>query len=150
MAVESVLRADLREAMLGRDELRKSVIRMALAALQNARIVKGSPLDETEELDVLAREAKMRREAAEEYERLGKTDAARQHLEELRIVSGYLPEQLSPEEIRAIVTEAVVSTGASSPKDIGKVMTAVMPKVRGKADGRLVNEEVRKALSSEK
>lgn len=143
-AVEERLTADMKAALKAGDEgkLALSVIRLARAALQNAAIEKRRALTEEETAAVLAREVKQRREAAEEYARLGRPDAADRLRAEIGILEKYLPQQLSDDELRRVVLEAIAATGATSRRDMGKVMGKVMPVVRGRADGAKVNDIV--------
>ena len=149
MSIAVRLRDDLKIAMKSKDELKKSVIRLALAGLKNAELEKGAPLSESEEVDVMARQAKMRRESIEEYEKAGRFDAADVERKEMEIIMSYLPRQLSEDELRQIISETIAQTGAEDPRDIGKVMGAVMPKLRGRADGKLVNSMVREMLDAQ-
>lgn len=149
MSIAVRLRDDLKIAMKSKDELKKSVIRLALAGLKNAELEKGAPLSESEEVDVMARQAKMRRESIEEYEKAGRFDAADAERKEMEIIMSYLPRQLSEDELRQIISETIAQTGAEEPRDIGKVMGAVMPKLRGRADGKLVNSMVREMLDAQ-
>lgn len=148
MSITVRLREDLKAAMKSKDEVRKSVIRLALAGLKNAELEKGSPLSDMEEIDVMARQAKMRRDSIEEYEKVGRLDAADAERAEMEIIMGYLPRQVSEDEIRQIISEAIAATGAKEPRDIGKVMGIVMPKLRGRADGKLVNSMAREMLDT--
>lgn len=143
---------DYREALKAHEASRVSVIRMARAAIQSAEKSKGSPLTEVEVEDVLTREAKLRRESLAEFERGGRFDLVSSESEALTILSAYMPPQLSEEEIRQIVNEAVSELDPDSLEDggkqaIGQIMRTVMPKVRGRADGGVVNGIVRGALA---
>jgi len=140
------LNEDIKIAMKAHDKERLSVLRMIKASLQNEAIKQGGELSEEEELTVLSREKKQRNESLEEFKNAGRDDLVQPLLKELAIVDEYLPEQLSEEEVSALVKEAVNETGASSPKDMGKVMSALMPKVKGKADGKLVSRLVKENL----
>ncbi|HEX3033025.1 MAG TPA: GatB/YqeY domain-containing protein [Bacillota bacterium] len=148
MNLKDRLVADMKEAMKAREEgkLRLSVIRMARAAIKNAEIDKQKELSDAEVLDVLVREVKMRRDAIEEYARADRPETVAQLNEEINILMGYLPEQLSEEAVRQLVQEAVQATGAQGAKEMGKVMGYLMPKVKGRADGKLVNQLVKEAL----
>jgi len=143
------LLADMKAAMKAGPEGKTalSVIRLLRAALKNAAIEKKRELSEEESLEVLARELKQRRETAEEYERLGRHDAAVQLGPEMAVIERYLPEQLSDDEIKKIVSQAIRATGATGPADLGKVMGKVMPQVRGRADGKRVNQAARELLA---
>jgi uncharacterized protein YqeY len=148
MSITVRLREDLKAAMKSKDKVRKSVIRLALAGLKNAELEKGSSLSDTEEIEVMARQAKMRRDSIEEYEKVGRFDVADAERAEMDIIMGYLPRQVSEDEIRRIISEAIAETGAAEPRDIGKVMGIVMPKLKGRADGKLVNSIAREMLET--
>ncbi len=148
MNLKDRLVADMKDAMKAKQEgkLRLSVIRMARASIKNAEIDKKRELSEEEVIEVLAREVKMRRDSIEEYVKANRQDVVDQLNEEIRILMPYLPEQLSETEIRNLVQEALQATGAQGPREMGKVMGYLMPKVKGKADGKLVNQIVKEAL----
>ena len=147
MSLKQQLTVDLKEAMLQHEELRRDVLRMVLAALHNAEIASRAELDEPATLAVLAKEAKQRRESIEEFRKAERTDLAEKEAAELAILSGYLPEQVSREEIMEAARQAIQETGASGPSDLGKVMPVLMQRFRGRADGREVNEIVRDLLA---
>ena len=138
----------MRDAMRARDERRTSTLRMAMAAAHNRQIELGHALTDDETLDVLARQVKQRRESIEQFRAGGREEMAKAEEAEAAILAEFLPQQLSAEEIEAIVQDAVAETGASSPADMGRVMGAVMPKTRGRADGKVVSELVRRALGA--
>ncbi|MCR6032454.1 GatB/YqeY domain-containing protein [Nocardioides sp. zg-579] len=144
------LRADLTTAIKGRDEVRSSTLRMALTAITNAEVAGKvqRELSDEEVVDVLASEAKKRREAAIAFDDGGRSEMAAKERAESAVLADYLPEQLSVEEISRIVTEAVERTGAAGEgmKAMGKVMGAVQPQVKGRADGAAVAAEVRRQL----
>jgi uncharacterized protein YqeY len=144
------LRADLTAAIKARDELRSSTLRMVLTAITNAEVAGKEARELTDEdvLGVLTSEGKKRREAAEAFEDAGRTEQAAKERAEFDVLSDYLPEQLTAEEIAALVAEAVESTGARAEgmRALGKVMGALQPKVKGRADGGAVAAEVRKQL----
>lgn len=126
---------------------RLSVLRLARAAVQNSEIEKQRQLTDDEVLAVLAKEAKDRREAIEELKRLGGREDRVEVLEsEIKILSEYLPKQMSEDEIHQVAAQVIAEVGATSAKDIGKVMGPLMARTRGKADGKLVNEIVRSML----
>lgn len=147
MSLLTTLNEDMKQAMRAKDKESLQVIRMLKASIQNEQIKKGQDLNEEEELTVLSREMKQRRDSLTEFEKADRTDLADKVKKEIVIVENYLPAQLNEEEIRAIVQEAITKTGASSPKEFGKVMGAVMPKVKGKADGNQVNAVVKELLN---
>lgn len=134
------------ESMKARDAARTSALRMAKAALKNREIDKRSALDDADALQVLGTLAKQRREAIEQFRAGGRIDLAEKEEAELRVLQEFLPQAMSEEEIRCAVADAVAEAGAVGPKDMGKVMGALMPRVKGKADGKLVNALVREAL----
>ena len=143
------LQADLKEAMRARDRQRLSVIRMALNAIKQEEIDRRVALNAQDATAILMREAKKRRESIVEAEQAGRGEIAEAEQAELAILESYLPQQLSPEAIREMAREIIARTGASSPKDMGQVMKELMPKVKGQADGQLVNQIVRDLLSGE-
>jgi hypothetical protein len=141
------IRADMTDAMRARDTGRRDTLRLLIAALDNARIAAGHDLDDQEAVIALQREARQRRDSIEEYQKGGRDDLAANEQAELDIITTYLPEELSEDEIRAAIDEVVAEVGASGPGDLGKVMGPVMGRVRGRADGRRVNELVRERLA---
>lgn len=149
MSLRDLLWEDMKRAMKEREagKLKVSVIRMTRAAIKNAEIDRGHELSDEETVEVLAREVKLRRDAIPEYEKANREDFVRTLESEISILMEYLPQQLSEDEIRALAREAVQSVGARDQKDMGKVMSALMPKVKGRADGRLVNQIVREELT---
>jgi uncharacterized protein YqeY len=142
----STLNDDMKTAMKAKDKETLQVIRMLKASIQNEQIKKGADLDADEELTVLSREMKQRRDSLTEFEKADRDDLAEKVKGEIAIVEKYLPAQLDEAEIRAIVAGAIEKTGATSPKEFGKVMGAVMPQVKGKADGNQVNGIVKELL----
>jgi hypothetical protein len=147
MSMNDQVGADLTAAMKARDASRLSALRMLKAAVMNKGVEKGRDLDDAEVLQVIASLVKQRRDSIEQFTKAGRTDLVEKETAELNILQAYLPAGATPEEINAAVAEAIAETGASSPKDMGKVMKAVMPKLAGKnADGKAVNEAVRRTL----
>lgn len=143
------LNEDMKQAMRSKEKEKLSVIRMLKAALQNEAIRLGkAQLSEDEELTVLSRELKQRKDSLHEFEKAGREDLADKVRNEITYVNLYMPEQLTEEELENIIQEAIQQTGASSKADMGKVMGALMPKVKGKADGALVSKLVQKLLLS--
>lgn len=147
MSLLERLTDDMKQAMRDKDKEKLSVIRMVKAALQNEAIKLGHDLSDEEELTVLNRELKQRKDSLLEFENAGRSDLADKLKVEIEILMIYMPEQLSEEELEAIVKETIAETNASSKAEMGKVMGAIMPKVKGKADGSLVNRLVLKHLS---
>lgn len=146
MTLLSTLNTDMKTAMRAKDKERLAVIRMLKASLQNEEIKVGHELNADEELTILSREMKQRRDSLAEFEKAGREDLSEKVKIEIAIVENYLPAQLTDEEIRQIVAQAIAETGATSAKEFGKVMGAVMPKVKGKADGNQVNVIVKELL----
>ena len=143
------LQADLTAAMKAQDELTRATLRMVLTAIGNEEVAgaQARKLSDDEELKVVAREGKKRREAAEAFTTGGATDRAERELAEERVIAAYLPAQLSDEELTALVAEAVAETGAAGPQAMGQVMKVVSPLVAGRAEGGRVAAAVRAALS---
>ena len=137
----------MKQAMKNKEKDKLTVIRMLKAALQNESIKLGSELSEEAELSVLSREVKQRKDSLHEFEKADRIDLVDKVRAELKHVEIYMPKQLSEEELAEIVSAVIAETGASSKKDMGKVMAALMPKIKGKADGSLVNKLVQQHLS---
>ncbi|HEX8001741.1 MAG TPA: GatB/YqeY domain-containing protein [Mycobacteriales bacterium] len=143
------LQGDLTAAMKARDELRTATLRMALTAVKNEEVSGGEAreLADDEVLKVLAREAKKRRESATAYADAGRAELAEREDAERAVIEGYLPQQLSDEELAALVAAAVADAGATSPRQMGAVMKLVTPRVAGRAEGGRVAAAVKQALS---
>jgi uncharacterized protein YqeY len=155
---------DLKEAMKNKDAFLLGVLRMAVTAIKNKELEKRTKLSKTEAIEkldemsqltdeealaVMLSEAKKRKDAIEEFTKGGRQDLAEKEQKELEALKKYLPEQMGDEEIRKIVVGAIAQTGASDVKEMGKVMAAIMPQVKGKADGSLVNKIVKEELEGE-
>jgi uncharacterized protein YqeY len=147
MPLKEKLNNDLREALRARDETRKTTIRLALSAVHNAEIASGSQLDDAGVTAVLAREVKQRRESIEEFGKGGRQDLVDKEQAELEILMGYLPQQLSRDEIVAEARKLIEQVGATGPRDKGKVMPVIMGALRGKADGAEINAVVSELLA---
>ena len=149
MSIKEQLKKDLTEAIRGRDEITSGTIRMVLTAITNEEVAgkEARVLSNEEVITVLSREGKKRREAAEAFENAGRADKAALEKSEGEVIAKYLPAQLSEADIAAIIADAITSTGAQGPGDMGKVMGAVKPKIAGKADGGLVSALVKAALN---
>lgn len=141
MGLKEKLLQDMQAAMKAREEgkTRLSVLRLARAAIKNAEIEKRRELDDSEVLEVLAREVKQRRDAIQEYERAGRLETVRLLRQEIDILQEYLPRPLSEDELRELVKQAIAETGARDARELGKVMGWLMPWVKGRADGKVVN-----------
>lgn len=142
------LEAALKAAMKNKENQRRDVIRMSLNALKQETIDSRRELSAEEATAILQREVKKRRESIEEYRKAGREDLATTEQAELDILTEFMPRQLSADEIRAIVNEVIAETGATSARDMGKVMGPLMQRVKGIADGKLVNQIVREQLNA--
>lgn len=145
------LQEELRRAMLARDELKTSVLRMLLSGINYYEIQKGGAGYEATDEDVLAiiqKEVKQHKDSIEQFQKGNRQDLVDKETKELDLLQTYLPKQMSEEEIKKLVIEVIKETGASNIQEIGKVMGTLMPKVKGKADGNFVLQIVRKLLSS--
>jgi uncharacterized protein YqeY len=142
MNLSERLNEDMKQAMKSKDKFRLSTIRMVRSTIKYLEIDLKRTLDDNEVLDILSREIKQRKDALQEFESAGRDDLAASTKAEIEIIIKYLPEQLSEEEIKVIVQQTIQETGASSKSEMGKVMSALMPKVKGRADGKLVNQAV--------
>ncbi len=140
------LNNDLKQAMRDKDKEKLSVIRMMKASIQYESLKTGKPLSEDEEIIILSRELKQRKDSLQEFEKAGRTDLIDKVKSEIAIVESYRPKQLTEEELLAIVKETIAEVGASSKKEMGKVMAAIMPKVKGKAEGAIINQLVSRNL----
>lgn len=165
MALRQQIQSDLNESVLGKEELRSSVLRLLLAAISNKEtekrtkiwkqnpkasvedLEKESKLTDEEIINVISSEIKKRRESIELFEKGGKKDMADKEKKEAEILQKYLPEQMSEADLRKLVKEAVSKVGAKTQKDMGKVMAELMPKTKGKADGSLISKIVKELLT---
>ncbi|HYO88224.1 MAG TPA: GatB/YqeY domain-containing protein [Candidatus Limnocylindrales bacterium] len=141
------LQAALKEAMQQKDAMRRDVLRMSLNAIKQIEIDERRTLNAEEAMVVLQKEVKKRRESIDEARKAGRDDIAATEAEQIVVLEQFLPRQLDRDEVTALASEAIAETGATSAKDTGKVMSALMPKVRGLADGKLVNDVVRSLLN---
>ncbi|CAA7603477.1 Aspartyl/glutamyl-tRNA amidotransferase subunit B-related protein [Acididesulfobacillus acetoxydans] len=150
MSLKDRLVEDMKAAMKAKEEgkVRLSVIRMARAAIKNAEIDKRQDFNDAQVTEVLAREVKMRRDSLTEFAKAGRPEAVKSLEKEIAILMEYLPQQLSAGEIRELAQAVIAEVGAGSAKDLGKVMGALTPKTKGRADGRLVNQIVRELLDA--
>jgi uncharacterized protein YqeY len=149
MGLKDKLERDLKEALRNKDEQRKATLRMALSSIHNAEIAKGGELDESEVIGVLSKEAKQRRESAAQFGQGGRHDLVAQEEGELEILMEYLPAQLSEREIEDQARAVVEEVGATGMAQMGDVMRVLMPQMKGKADGQVVSEIVKKLLSGQ-
>ena len=148
MSIKDQLTADMKQAMKDREagKLRLSVIRMVRANIKNVEINDKKELTDDEVLAVLMKEVKMRQDSLEEFQKAGRDELVAQAKEEIAVLKKYLPEALGDDELKAIVTEVIAAVGATSPKDMGKVMANVTPKVKGRADNKIVSGLVKQML----
>ncbi len=149
MSVSVKLKDDMKQAMRDREagKFRLSVIRMVLASIKNLEIERKKTLSDEDVLDVLAKEVKLRRDAAVDFKKGNRQDLVDNLEKEIAILMDYLPAQLSEEELRAIIAEAVIVTQATQQKDMGKVMAVLLPQVKGRADGKMVSTIVKEFLA---
>ncbi|TFE31670.1 GatB/YqeY domain-containing protein [Cohnella luojiensis] len=140
------LNEDMKQAMKDGNKFRLQTIRMVRASIKNQEIELRRPLEDNDTLNILSRELKQRRDSLEDFKRGGREDLVSNVTAEIEIISEYLPRQLTEEEVKAIVVQTMQETGASSKADLGKLMGALMPKVKGIADGKLVNAIVQQSL----
>ena len=150
MSLKEQLTEDMKTAMKAKAEgkQRLAVIRMVRSAIRQAEIDGKTELDDAGVVSIISKEVKSRRDSIEEFRKGGREDLVEQNEAEIAVLMPYLPKQLSEDEIRELVKAAVAQTGASSPKDMGKVMGQLMPKVKGRADGKMVNTIVREMLNA--
>jgi uncharacterized protein YqeY len=148
MSLVQKIRTDLEQALRKNDKLRCSVLRMVLSSIRNAEIAQQKTLDDDGILIVVDKEAKMRRESIEAFEKGNRPDLVAKETAELAILLEYLPEQLTRQEIVEAARKVISELGAASPKDKGKVMSQLMPQLRGKAQGQEVSEVVTELLSN--
>ena len=146
MSLLEQLTNDMKEAMKAKDKVTLGVVRMVKSSVSNEQIKLGHDLTADEELAVLSREMKQRVEELESYKDADREDLAEEIQGQIDVLKRYMPEQMSEEEVVAVVKETSAEVGASSKADLGKVMGALMPKVKGKADGKLVNQTVQSLL----
>ena len=138
---------DLKEAMKDKNEIKKNAIQMARAGILQIEKDKGIELDDKQIIELIAKEVKKRKDSINDYEKAGRDDIISDLNKEIEILSKYLPKQLTTEEIEALVEESIKNVGATSPRDMGKVMQDLRPKISGKADGKVVSEIVKSKLN---
>ncbi len=147
MDIRETLMQDLKAAMKEKDTIKKNTVTMIRSAILQFEKDNLTELDEEGIMEIIAKELKKRRDVLPEYEKSGRDDLIADINREIEILLAYLPEQLSKEELEVIVAEAVAETGATSMKDMGKIMATVMPKTKGRADGKMINAIVKEKLS---
>lgn len=146
MTLKDRILQDMRSAMKARDSFRKNILSMARAAILQTEKDQMVELDDEGVIQVLSKEVKARKEALEEFKKAGRQDLVEKNQREIEILQEYLPQQLSEEEIEELVRETINQVGANSMRDIGKVMGAIMPRVKGRADGSLISKIVKEYL----
>jgi len=147
MALKEKLTADLQDALRKRDEARLTALRLVIAAVTNAEHAKGGTLDDSEVLSIIAREARQHRESITEFQKAGREELVRRQEAELAVLTEYLPSQMGRDEIAEVARQVIEEVGATGPKDKGKVMSRLMPQLRGKAEGSEINEVVTEMLA---
>lgn len=146
MSLKDRLNADFKDALKKRDSIRKNVINMARAAIKQYEVDNREELDEQGVENVIAKQIKMRRDALKDFKKGGREDLVAEYQAEIDVLSQYMPKQLTEEEVTQIVKEVMLETGIQDKKGMGKLMGAVMPKVKGKADGNIVRKVVENIL----
>ncbi|MBR3791081.1 MAG: GatB/YqeY domain-containing protein [Clostridia bacterium] len=147
MSLKDVLADDLKSAMKDKDIVRKNTVQMVRAGVLQIEKDKKVTLDDDGVLEVIAKQLKQRKDSLPDYEKSGREDLVAELKAEIDVLMKYLPEQLTKEELEVIVADAIKETGASSIKDMGKIMAFVMPKTKGRADGKMINEIAKAMLS---
>lgn len=150
MSIKERLQEDWKQALKNKEKSKANTISMARAAILLVEKTNGTIVDDTKAIEILAKEVKMRNESIVEFEKGHREDLVSSTKAEIEILMDYLPQQLSEEEIISIINDAVKETGANSIKEMGKVMATISPKIKGRADGKLVSEKVKNFLSNNK
>lgn len=146
MPLKEKLMEDLKDSMKSKDKVRKNVVTLVRAAIKQREVDERIELDDTDIIDIIAKQIKQKKDSIEDFEKGNRQDLIDLTNEEIKILLDYLPPQLSEEELDSIVKSAVEQTGAQTKKDLGKLMALIMPQVKGKADGKQVNQIVAKYL----
>lgn len=146
MSLLEKIEEDFRSSLKTGDKMKISVLRLLKSALKNKEIELRRALSEDDCLSVISAQIKQRRDSIEQYEKAGRSDLAEAERKEMEILLSYMPRQLSEEEIEGLIRETIKETGAKGLQDVGRVMKALMPKIKGMADGRIVNQKVREIL----
>ena len=148
MSLKDQLAEDLKDAMRQGNETRKTALRLTIAAIKNAEVAAIKQLDDADVIGVIATQAKQRRESIEEFQKANRQDLVDKEAAELKVLETYLPAQMSREDVAAEARRVIEEVGAKGPQDKGRVMAALMPRLAGRADGKLVNEAVTELLTS--
>ena len=146
MALKETFMEELKTAMREKDEMKKNVVTMVRAAVKQVEVDNRVELDDEGIVEIIAKEVKKRKDALPEYEKSGREDAITSLKAEIDYLMKYLPEQLSEDEVKAIVIDTIAETGAAGMKDMGKVMSAVIAKTKGRADGKIISQLVKANL----
>lgn len=144
MSLKEKLQEDLKSSMKNKDTLRKSVITLVRAAIKQYEVDNRVELGDAEIIDIISKQLKQRNDSLIEFEKAGREDLVEETKSEIQVLKEYLPQQLSEEELEKIVIETTAEVGATSMKDMGKIMASIKPKTAGRADGRKINELVKK------
>ena len=147
MALTDDIQADLKAAMVARDDAKRDTLRLVMADLKNKRIELGRDLEDPEALAVITKAKKSRQDSLEQFTEAGREDRVAIERAELEIIAAYLPEEMGEDELREIITAVVAEVGATEAKEMGAVMKALMPKVKGRADGKAVQRIVMELLN---
>lgn len=147
MSLKETLLGDLKKAMKEKDNIAKSTVTMVRAAILQIEKDTKKELDDSDILDVVAKQVKQRKDALNEFVKAGRDDLVEETKAELDVLMKYLPKQLTKDEVKEIVKESIDKVGAKTAKDMGKIMKEVMPKIKGKSDGKVVNEVARELLN---
>ena len=139
MNLKEQLTNDLKESMKNKEQVKKSVVTLIRAAIKQKEVDERVELNDESVLDIISKQMKQRNDALEEFKKAGRDDLISQTEEEIQVLLSYLPKQLTDDELRVLIKEAIDKTGASSSKDMGKIMGILMPKTKGKADGKRIN-----------
>jgi uncharacterized protein YqeY len=148
MSLKDQLAEDLKDAMRQGDEARKTALRLTITAIKNAEVAAIKQFEDAEVIGVIGKQAKQRRESIEEYQKANRQDLADKEAAELKVLETYLPAQMSREDVAAEASKVIAEVGAKGPADKGRVMAALMPRLAGRADGKVVNEAVTELLSN--
>jgi uncharacterized protein YqeY len=148
MGLKEKIQQDIKQAMKEKERDKLSTLRLLMSEIKNKEIDAGGDLEDSDILALIQKAAKQRKESIEQYKKGSRDELAAKEERELEILSAYLPQQLSREELEGIIKEAIAKCGATSPKEMGKVMKEVMPAVKGRADGKEVNALVRSMLEA--
>ncbi len=146
MPLLPIIEADVKAALKSSEKVKLSVLRLLKAAIKNRQIEKGQELSDEEILAVISTLIKQRRESIEQFSRGGRADLVEQEQQEMAVLQAYMPHQLSPEDIDRLIREAIQASGAAGEADLGKVMRILAPRIKGVADGKIVNNRVRELL----